>query len=184
MIYPIRSYILATLTYIILAIFLCLNFKKNRELMPVSLEIEADIVGDINQHQHNSSFTSNKNFSKIVLPDATNNSQHQHLDKNFEHKPDSLKNLSQPDSQAQKIAPIYQPLPEIPEDLRYDFFAIEIMAKFFIAKSGEVYDVELVRSSDILRLNMILIKSLMKWRFAPQDNEKTEIIRVKFAVRE
>jgi len=184
MFYPFRSYILAILLYIFLIIFLGINFRQDFVAPLVSLEIEAEAIGDSNQHQHNSSFVNNETTQKIAVADAINKSEHQHFDPNINHDKKSSQNHSQQALEAKKIAPIFQPLPEIPEDLRYDFFATEIVAKFFIAKSGEVYNVELISPSDIPRLNMALIKSLMKWRFPTQDNEKTEIIRVKFEVRE
>lgn len=184
MIYPFRSFILAVLIYLIPIFFLTINFKNNIIPPFVSLEIEAEIIGDSNQHQHNSSFEAQKTTHKISIPDAINQSQHQHLDKNFTHQKSKLNEAEDESTQSQKISPIYQPLPDIPEDLRYELFSSKIIAKFFIAKSGEVSDVELIKSSHIPRLNMALINTLKKWRFPPQNIEKTEIIAVKFAVTE
>jgi preprotein translocase subunit SecF len=68
MLYPIRSYAIAILCYLSIIIFI--GFKeKNIDKNPmISLEIEADFVGIINQHQEKSTMQKEKNINKIQLP--------------------------------------------------------------------------------------------------------------------
>ena len=83
---------------------------------------------------------------------------------------------------AKKIAPLFQPLPEIPLDMRSEFFSTKIIAKFYIKKDGSVSAVELLEISHNPRLNLLLLKSLKKWRFEPSNHDFEQIINVKFAV--
>ena len=64
MLYPIRSYALAILCYLSIIIFVNLK-QKNNEIKPlISLEIEADFIGEVNQHQEKSTWQKEKNINK------------------------------------------------------------------------------------------------------------------------
>ena len=183
MFYPIKS----SLSGIILGFFLILitlyliSVKKfSVKNLPTSLEIDAEMIGDTN-HQHNSFIKSQSN--SLPINDASNKANdHQHVDNinNHENNPDNQPkndNLS-----SQKIAPIYQPLPEIPEDLRYNFLNSQIIAKFFIDDNGNVYDIDFIEPSKIPKLNFLLKKSLLKWQFPAKNKKYFQIITVKFIV--
>lgn len=183
MLYPFRSYTLAFLCYLSIIIFISLK-EKNIEIKPlISLEIEADFIGLINQHQEKSTIQKEKNINKILLPQISKKefNQKQQIEPKQENKAlettNSLNNL-----EAKKIAPLFQPLPEIPLDMRNEAFSAKIIAKFYIEKDGSVSDVELLEISHNPRLNLLLLKSLKKWRFEPSNQALTQIINVKFAV--
>jgi len=183
MIYPIRSYALAILCYLSIIIFI--GFKeKNIEKNPlISLEIEADFIGAINQHQEKSTRQKENNLNKIQLPQISKKefSKKQEIEPHQQNKAlettNSLNNL-----EAKKISPLYQPLPEIPLEMRNEAFSTKIIAKFYIEKDGSVSNVELIEISHNPRLNLLLLKSLKKWRFEPSNQSLTQIINVKFEV--
>lgn len=183
MLYPIRSYALAILCYLSIIIFI--GFKeKNIDKNPmISLEIEADFVGIINQHQEKSTMQKEKNINKIQLPQISKKefNEKQQIEPKQENKALETTN-SKNNLEAKKIAPLFQPLPEIPLDMRNEAFSTKIIAKFYIEKDGSVSDVELLEISHNPRLNLLLLKSLKKWRFEASDQDLTQIINVKFAV--
>ena len=149
----------------------------------ISLEIEADFVGIINQHQEKSTMQKEKNINKIQLPQISKKefNEKQQIEPKQENKALETTN-SKNNLEAKKIAPLFQPLPEIPLDMRNEAFSTKIIAKFYIEKDGSVSDVELLEISHNPRLNLLLLKSLKKWRFEASDQDLTQIINVKFAV--
>jgi len=184
MLYPIRSYAIAILCYLSIIIFI--GFKeKNSEKNPlISLEIEADFVGLVNQHQEKSTRQKEKNINKILLPQISKKefNEKQQIEPKQENKALETTN-SKNNLEAKKVAPLFQPLPEIPLDMRNEAFSTKIIAKFYIEKDGSVSDVELLEISSNPRLNLLLLKSLNKWRFEPSDQALTQIINVKFSVQ-
>lgn len=82
---------------------------------------------------------------------------------------------------------IYQPLPEIPETLRYRNIDVVAVARFRVAASGAA-QVDLVEPTSDPDLNRALIDSLKRWRFFPamQDGKpvaSTVDIRIPISVR-
>jgi outer membrane biosynthesis protein TonB len=183
MLYPFRSYAIAILCYLSIIIFI--GFKeKNIDKNPmISLEIEADFVGIINQHQEKSTMQKEKNINKIQLPQISKKefNEKQEIEPKQENKALETTN-SKNNLEAKKIAPLFQPLPEIPLDMRNEAFSAKIIAKFYIEKDGSVSDVELLEISHNPRLNLLLLKSLKKWRFEGSNQALTQVISVKFAV--
>jgi outer membrane biosynthesis protein TonB len=184
MLYPIRSYALAILFYLSIIIFIGFKEKNSDKNPMISLEIEADFVGIINQHQEKSTLQKEKNINKIQLPQISKKefSEKQQIEPKQENKAFETTN-SKNNLEAKKIAPLFQPLPEIPLDMRNEAFSAKIIAKFYIEKDGSVSDVELLEISHNPRLNLLLLKSLKKWRFESSDKALTQIINVKFSVQ-
>lgn len=185
MFYPIKSFF-SGICLGILLLFLTNYFSNLNNLTIskpfVSLEIDADIIGDIN-HQHNSFLT--KNSKNFLINDSKNKKiNHHHIDNINNHQENTPENIEPTqDFSSQKIAPLYQPLPEIPEELRYDFLNSQIIAKFFIDENGKVYEVLLIKPSDLPRLNFLLKKSLLKWQFPAKNQSYFQIITVDFSVK-
>ncbi|MES2961030.1 MAG: energy transducer TonB [Pseudomonadota bacterium] len=86
------------------------------------------------------------------------------------------------DAASQKVVPIYNPLPQIPDDLRQEAFASSAVARFYIANDGQVLRVELIKPCANPRLNHLLLKSLKNWKFATSTTNSTQDIRVNFSV--
>jgi outer membrane biosynthesis protein TonB len=183
MLYPIRSYAIAILCYLSIIIFIGFKEKNSDKNPMISLEIEADFVGIINQHQEKSTLQKEKNINKIQLPQISKKefNEKQQIEPKQENKALETTN-SKNNLEAKKIAPLYQPLPEIPLDMRNEAFSAKIIAKFYIEKDGSVSDVELLEISHNPRLNLLLLKSLKKWRFEASNQALTQVINVKFAV--
>ena len=179
--YPFSSFSISILIFIA-GIFFVGVFTHQYQFPPeVSIEIDAEMIGESNIYEENSTFE--KGEQKLNVEDSFNKkASHQHL-KNSKDKPikdknqNSLINLN-----SQKISPLYQPLPEIPEDLRYQIFSSNITAKFFIDEEGSVYEVELINPSNIPKLNVLLTKALMRWKFPKKSEKFQQIINVEFVV--
>jgi len=183
MIYPFRSYAIAILCYLSIIIFIGLNEKNSKKNPLVSLEIDADFIGLVNQHQEKSTRQNEKNINKILLPQISKKkfNEKQEIEPKQEDKALDTTN-SKNNLVAKKIAPLFQPLPEIPFEMRNEAFSTKIIAKFYIEKDGSVSNVELLELSHNPRLNLLLIKSLKKWRFEPSNQALEQIINVKFVV--
>jgi hypothetical protein len=78
--------------------------------------------------------------------------------------------------------PIYNPLPDIPINLRKVAFQSEAVALFQVSKDGIVKNVKLIKPSANPKLNFLLIKSLKKWQFEKSEDEFFQEIKVNFKV--
>ena len=81
-----------------------------------------------------------------------------------------------------ELRPIFNPLPQIPDHLRSEAFSSRVLARFHIRKTGDISKVELVEPSNNPRLNILLLKSLKKWKFPATGSDSTQEIRVTFSV--
>lgn len=61
---------------------------------------------------------------------------------------------------------IYQPVPELPPELRRHKLELVAVARFAVAADGSA-QVELVTATPDLALNRVLLDTLKKWRFFP-----------------
>lgn len=85
-------------------------------------------------------------------------------------------------SGTKNAGPIYNPLPQIPDDLRVEAFKSEAIAHFHIDAAGNVEHVELTKYCANPRINALLLKSLKSWRFKALGVATTQEIKVKFKV--
>ena len=82
---------------------------------------------------------------------------------------------------------IYQPKPEIPENLRRQTRDVVAVARFRVAANGSA-QVELVQTTSDPELDQVLLEALKRWRFFPgmQDGKpvsSTVDIRVPVTVK-
>lgn len=173
---PQLSITLACITYFL--IILLFFFQSKEKIMPpISLYIDTELISDNNFNFSNQS-SARKN--KDIFEDGEKNPHENFLKKNkLENK---LGENSKQDTTSKKSNLIYQPLPEIPEDLRYEAFNTEALARFYISSQGEVIKVELIKPCNNPKLNSLLIKSLYKWRFEASNKNNSQDILVKFKV--
>lgn len=61
---------------------------------------------------------------------------------------------------------IYQPLPQIPDDLRDEAISVIAMARFHINPDGTA-SVELIKATQNPRINQLIINTLKTWKFFP-----------------
>jgi protein TonB len=82
---------------------------------------------------------------------------------------------------------LYQPLPEIPEELRRRAIDLVAVARFRVAANGSA-EVELIEPTQDAALNRALIETLKKWRFFPaleggKPKASTIEIRIPISIR-
>jgi protein TonB len=82
---------------------------------------------------------------------------------------------------------LYQPLPEIPEELRRRAIDLVAVARFRVAANGSA-EVELIQPTPDATLNRALLDTLRKWRFFPameagKPQASTIEIRIPISVR-
>jgi protein TonB len=61
---------------------------------------------------------------------------------------------------------IYQPIPQIPDELRQDALSASAVARFHVASDGTT-TVELIRATPNPKLNRLLLSTLKNWKFFP-----------------
>jgi len=81
------------------------------------------------------------------------------------------------------LKPTFHPLPQIPEDLRDEAFSSKALARFYISADGNVLNVELIKPCADPRLNVLLLKTLQKWKFPATNSNTTQEISVTFSVQ-
>jgi outer membrane biosynthesis protein TonB len=176
---PFLSYSLAISVFAGLLI-IDLNFIKNNNLLPpqISLQIDAPISDNKNlatNHQHES--------SKKIVKKSFNNSHHEeHIESDKNTDISKEKNLQNNQNSASNLKPIYQPLPDIPEELRYQFLKTQAIAKFYINANGKIDKVELIKPSNSVKINYLLLQSLKQWKFPASSQNSTQEIKIDFQV--
>jgi len=167
---PLASFGLAFLIWLIFLSAVSLTIFKEFSKPQIALEIDAQMLGEIVEEKKpakKSAEKTPKNDKSSDLKTAEKISSHDH------HIAD----------EAKKLAPIFNPLPQIPDDLRDEAFESSATARFFISSDGVVLRVELIAPSNNPRLNFLLLKSLKKWRFASTGKTSTQDIHVNFLVK-
>jgi len=151
------------LHFLLFVSFFDFDFKSENQPV-VALEIELITPGKAQ--------TQNQRAEKIRLQKNTHQpSDHVHL----HEENDSI--------HSEQIDPILHPLPEIPDDLRDEAFSSRAVARFHIGENGEVAKVDLIQPCSNPRLNVLLLKSLQKWKFPRESSGKTQEISVTFLVK-
>lgn len=160
-----KSFILSITIHLVVIAAFIFDFAQKFEIPKVSLVIDAKLIGEVAHHAANDS---KKDSSKKSHSDGAMSG------KDIAHE--------EHDDHAQKTLPIYQPLPEIPSDLRFEAFNSEAIARFYITPSGSVENVELIKPCSNPKLNHLLLKSLRNWKFNSSKKASTQDIRVNFKV--
>ena len=81
---------------------------------------------------------------------------------------------------------IYQPAPQIPDDLREEIINTVAVARFHVAKDGTT-KVALIQPTPNVRLNQVILEALKEWKFFPamtdgQPQDSTMDIRIPIQV--
>lgn len=176
---PFLSYSLAILCYGVI-LLTSLFFYHDIQTQPkISLQIDAKIFDQIQQHGNNHQHE----FSKEISQEP-NIKAHHHQDHLEGKKPD-LAEQKNPDYQkiTKNLVPLYQPLPDIPEELRFEEMRTTALARFNIKSDGSVGSVELITASNSPKLNYLLVKSLKQWRFPPPGIDSSQEISITFKVK-
>jgi protein TonB len=180
---PLTSFAVGFAIYFFLLAIFAFAFFKKFNAPQVSLEIDAALIGEIAQHEKSKSkLEKTPELQKISnQKNAKEKSAEEKLEPD-EAKADKEKESDSKKNTAQKIPPIFQPLPQIPEELRAEAFRTKAVARFYIDAAGNVTLVELVVPSNNPKLNQLLLKSLRKWKFESSRTGITQDITVTFKV--
>ncbi len=157
---------LSFLAHILLLILLFLSVLK-RDSKPNFTILEVSIISS--NHKSNAASQQHKITADKV---ATSTKFHTHL----------AEELAAVGGGSKNAALVHNPLPQIPDDLRDEAFVSEAIARFYIAESGNVERVELIKPCANPKLNVLLLKSLKNWKFSAAPKISTQDIRVKFRV--
>jgi TonB family protein len=177
--FPKTSFISAFLLWFFLSAALCLNFFKKSQPPEISLTIDSEMIGKIETHEK-SKTKEQKEESDLAKNSLIKKSKEEKLEPPSDSKKEE-KNESE-NKITQKLAPLFQPLPQIPKELRDEAFSSSAIARFYISESGDVTKVELIKPCQNPRLNHLLLKSLQNWKFHPSSKSWTQDIRVTFKV--
>lgn len=187
---PILSFILSLLSILSLLMigefYLRFNFFNLKKTQPdISLVIDAKI-GDvsnhiqINQHELPKQFVKSKT-SSIHDP---NHIEHDQLNSPEKKQPNQTSTNNNSNAIAQSIKPIHQPLPAIPDDLRYHAMKTKAIAEFSWDENGKVITVKLIQPSQSIELNQLLIKYLYQWQFPASTQKHQQQINITFEVKD
>jgi protein TonB len=165
------SFLLALLIHALLFVALFFSFAKKTEIPPVS------VINIINSnqaaHRGKSGGKSGKHYDLKPQKNQKETLLHFH-EKSSQDLHDAV---------SKKVEPIYNPLPQIPDDLRQEAFESSAMVRFYIASDGTVSKVDLIKPCANPRLNHLLLKSLKNWKFTSSSIDSTQEIRVNFSVQ-
>ena len=167
---PLTSFSFAVLVWLIILVSFSLSIFKKSPIPQITLEIDSQMIGEIAEERK----PEKKSNTKTLKIDKS--SDLKTAKKSLQHDHHFVEN-------SKKLAPIFNPLPQIPNDLREEAFASEAIARFYISNEGAVLRVELIKPCANPKLNFLLLKSLKKWRFANSPKESTQDIRVNFLVK-
>ena len=129
----------------------------------------------------------------LLTPGKTNGKIHQEksiaeihaLEKNLQKKSQHYHiHSDEASGEIEKLLkPTFHPLPQIPDDLRDEAFSSKALARFYISANGNVLNVELIKPCADPRLNVLLLKTLQKWKFPATNSNTTQDISVTFSVQ-
>lgn len=160
---PFLSFAIALMIWILLLVIFYLTIFEKSKAPPVSLVIDATVVSGIEQQQKKSP----KDFTKQEVG-AEKSPQDASSEANI--------------AKAQQQAPLFSPLPKIPDDLREEAFKSFAVVRFHIAEDGVVVSVDLIHPCANMRLNQLLLNSLKSWKFVGLKKAYTQDVRVNFEV--
>lgn len=147
------------------AVFYCDIFHDHSKAPQVTLEVQL-----ISPHGHESQ---KKNIKNSHLSEHSNLEKNQEAARHYHGEAEATK----------QVAALFNPLPQIPDDLRLEAFNSEAVARFYIEANGAVSRVELIKPCANPKLNHLLLKSLKSWKFAAANSASTQDIRVNFLVK-
>ncbi len=156
------------LHFALLAVFYFSTFGKVKQ-PEVTLEVVLLTTGKTNGETHKE-----KSIAEIhaLEKNLQKKSQHYHI-----HSDEASGEIEK------LLKPTFHPLPQIPDDLRDEAFSSKALARFSISANGNVLNVELIKPCTDPRLNVLLLKTLQKWKFPATNSNTTQDISVTFSVQ-
>ncbi len=173
-----KSLLLSLIVWILL--ILCLTYSKQKiTKQPQTFsEINAFLIGEDELENR----SRNRSGQEMVRSKNETESDYHHVAEGENH---AEKNKGVVASEF-AIKPIFQPLPNIPDELRERAFHSDAIVRFHIAADGSVTKVELIKPSFNNRLDEMLLRSLRRWKFSAASSGEVKVsiqdIRVRFLV--
>jgi protein TonB len=165
--YPFASLTASLIFWMIIFIICSLTFSKPHAF----LNIDADMI-NIEKAIPAKQKAALRPIQKIS-PTPKEAEKINHDDNSKPQESPKIKNVSEKSDHG--ATPIYQPLPDIPADLRSEAFSTFAIAHFNIDADGSA-TVRLIKPCENPQLNYLLLKSLQSWKFSPARNDKGEAI--------
>ena len=173
MLHPTISFFLATFSYFLL-LWLILNFRFNNHQPSLLSQSAVDFV---NINLSNIDLSQNNATAKKTVKNITKNLHNQPINQNQQSMQTDDEQIN---NKERKI--LHQPLPKIPQDLRYELLNEKIIANFVIDENGKPIKITLTSPSKNLQLNALLLEKLQEWVFNTSKQISTQDVLVNFLV--
>lgn len=172
---PLPSFTIAFLIWLFfIATFSCSIFKRT-EIPQLAIEIDATMLGETTKKKNIAPHLAK---TKPIINKRSEATKDQQQNQQNDNSTQDYITKTTPN----KTPILFNPLPQIPDDLREESFMSDALARFYINADGSVAKVELIKPCANPRLNHLLLKSLRKWKFATNSIDSTQDIRVHFKV--
>ena len=173
MLHPKISFFLAIFSYFLLLWFI-LNFHFNNHQPNFTFQSTSDFV---NINLSNIDSSQNNAPAKKIVKNIAKNLHNQPANQNQQLIQTNDEKIS---NKERKI--LHQPLPKIPQDLRYELLNEKIIATFVIDENGKPIKITLTSPSKNLQLNALLLEKLQEWVFTTHNQINTQDVLVNFLV--
>lgn len=182
--HPIKSFSFGLLVIALLAIFgFVISKVAKTPTQEVSVKAEVELANQEPQQEQAKTAEDVKSESTVQQPaDCKCEKVLAKIKRTKTKSAAAYKKQQQKIEIARRSTPTYQPLPLIPNDLRYEALRTQARARFYVAVDGSVAKVEFVKPSNEPKLNRLLEKSLLKWKFKPGTISFVQDINVTFRV--
>jgi hypothetical protein len=173
MLHPKISLFLAIFSYTFLLWLITNNhfYKKKYQSSSLLKPLDNLVIIKINQNTHSLNNLANKTIANnFVTPKNNSPQQPSNIDKNINNNSNIERKI------------LHQPLPHIPQDLRYDLLNETIIANFSIDENGKVLEIKLISPSKNLKLNSLLREKLQEWIFTTHTKITSQNVEVNFIV--
>jgi|GEM_PF-1952826 len=177
MLHPKSSFFLAIFSYFLL-LWLILNFRFNNHQPNFTFQSTSDFINiNLNNIDSSQNNAPAKKTVKNVAKNLTKNLNNQPVNQNQQLM---QTNDAEINNKERKI--LHQPLPKIPQDLRYELLNEKIIANFVIDENGKPIKITLTSPSKNLQLNALLLEKLQEWVFTTSNQISIQDVLVNFLV--
>jgi outer membrane biosynthesis protein TonB len=177
--HPFKSFSFGLIIYLLLILAFGFIVYKVVKAPEANVVVEAEMINQEANHEEpkaeeeilqEKSIVENKKFKKAKKPKVEPKAE------------EYSKEEKQAIEIAKRAEPIYQPLPAIPNELRYEALNTTAKGRFYVDAKGNVLKVELINPCNEPKLNFLLLKQLKKWKFEAGTISFVQDINVTFKV--
>lgn len=180
--HPFKSFSFGLLIYLLLLSIFGFIVYKVTKAPEVQVVVEAELINQEPQHEEPQTETA-KEEPKIEESIIDNQKFKKSKERKVEPKADKYSKEERKNAEIVKRSdPIYQPLPSIPNEFRYETLNTIAKGRFYVNAQGNVTKVALIKPCSEPKLNHILLKQLKKWKFKEGTVAFVQDINVTFKV--